>query len=197
MKLIAATNNDGKVKEIKSILGKLGFDVVSQKEAGIDIEVEETGKTFKENALLKAIAVYNLTKTPAIADDSGLCVDFLNGAPGIYSARYAGENATDAQRIEKLLKELEGVEDEKRTAHFTSAAALVLSEDENYCAEGNVFGKILKAPDGNGGFGYDPIFYCDELKKTFGNALPDEKNKISHRFRALTKLKTILQEKLK
>lgn len=196
MKLIAATNNLGKIKEIKSILGELGFEVISQKEAGIEIEVEENGATFKENALLKAMAVYNITHTPVIADDSGLCVDYLNGAPGIYSARYAGENATDSNRIEKLLTQLSDVEYEKRDAHFTSAVAFVMNESEYYCTEGNVFGKILTAPEGDGGFGYDPIFYCTELEKTFGNASPEEKNRISHRFRALMQMKEVLKEKL-
>ena len=208
MKIIAATNNNGKIKEIKAILGELGFEVVSQKEAGINIEVEETGKTFKENALLKAMAAYKISHTPAIADDSGLCVDFLNGAPGVYSARYAGENADTteneearkivqhADRIKKLLHEMDGVEESKRTAHFTTAAVLVINEDEYYCSEGSVYGKILTSPAGNGGFGYDPVFYCDELKKTFAEALPEEKNKVSHRFRAISKLKEILKTNL-
>ena len=196
MKIIAATNNNGKIKEIKAILGELGFEVVSQKEAGINIEVEETGKTFKENALLKAMAAYKISHTPAITDHSGLCVDFLNGAPGVYSARYAGENAGDAYRIKKLLHEMDGVEESKRTADFTAAAVLVINEDEYYCSEGSVYGKILTSPAGNGGFGYDPVFYCDELKKTFAEALPEEKNKVSHRFRAISKLKEILKTNL-
>lgn len=196
MKIIAATNNNGKIKEIKAILGELGFEVVSQKEVGINIEVEETGKTFKENALLKAMAAYKISHTPAIADDSGLCVDFLNGAPGVYSARYAGENASDADRIKKLLHEMNGVEECKRTAHFTTAAVLVINENEYYCSEGSVYGKILTSTAGNGGFGYDPVFYCDELKKTFAEAVPEEKNKVSHRFRAISKLKEILKTNL-
>lgn len=193
MKVIAATNNQGKVREIKAILGQLGIEVISQKEAGINIDVEETGTTFLENAFLKAKAVYDISKTPAIADDSGLCVDFLDGAPGIYSARYAGENATDEERIEKLLKELSS--DTNRSAHFKSAVALVINENEKYSAEGIVEGHILFKTDGNGGFGYDPIFYCDELEKSFGAATPEEKNKVSHRYRALIGLKNILQEK--
>lgn len=194
MKIIAATNNQGKVREIKAILGELGIEVISQKEAGITIDVEETGTTFLENAFLKAKAVYELTKIPAIADDSGLCVDFLGGAPGVYSARYAGEDATDSVRIEKLLGEMKNADD--RSAHFTSAVALVINEDEQYSAEGVVRGSILDSPDGNGGFGYDPVFYCDELKKSFGTATPEEKNKVSHRYRALIGLKKVLEEKL-
>lgn len=194
MKIIAATNNIGKVREIKSILGELGIEVISQKEAGINLEVEENGKTFSENALIKARAINKITNLPVVADDSGLCVDALNGAPGIYSARYAGENATDEDRINKLLNELKGSCD--RSAHFTSAAAFVIDEKTEYVAEGLVFGEILDKPCGNGGFGYDPVFYSPELSKSFGEATPEEKNKISHRYRAFTKLKEILKENL-
>ena len=192
MKIIAATNNEGKVKEIKAILGELGIDVISQKEAGINIDVEETGATFAENAFLKAKAVYDIAKIPAIADDSGLCVDYLNGAPGIYSARYAGENATDSERIIKLLNDIK--EDTVRSAHFTSAVSFVITNEEVYNAEGIVEGHILNSPDGNGGFGYDPIFFCDELNKSFGSASAEEKNKVSHRYRALMNLKNILEK---
>ncbi|MBQ4110960.1 MAG: XTP/dITP diphosphatase [Clostridia bacterium] len=194
MKIIAATGNAGKVREIKAILGDLGIEVISQKEAGIDIDVEETGTTFLENAFLKARAVYEISGLPAIADDSGLCVDALNGAPGVYSARYAGENATDADRIAKLLSELENIEN--RSAHFTSAVAFVISDTEEYSAEGHVFGHILRETNGEGGFGYDPIFYSDDLKKSFGTATAEEKNTVSHRYRALMGLKDILKEKL-
>lgn len=194
MKIIAATGNAGKVREIKAILGDLGIEVISQKEAGIDIDVEETGTTFKENAFLKAKAVFELSGLPAIADDSGLCVDALNGAPGVYSARYAGEDATDADKIAKLLSELEN--EENRSAHFTSAVAFVISETEEYSAEGHVFGSILNAPEGEGGFGYDPVFYSDDLQKSFGTATAEEKNTVSHRYRALMGLKDILKEKL-
>ncbi len=195
MKIIAATNNEGKVREIKAILGELGIDVISQKEAGIYIDVEETGLTFAENAYLKAKAVYDITKTPAIADDSGLCVDYLNGAPGIYSARYAGEHASDSERISKLLDEIK--EDNIRSAHFTSAVSLVVSDEKAYSTEGIVEGHILNTPDGDGGFGYDPIFFCDELKKSFGSASAEEKNKVSHRYRALMNLKNLLTENIK
>ncbi len=194
MKVIAATNNKGKVKEIKAILGQINIEVISQSEAGIDIEVEENGTSFAENALIKARAINRITNLPVVADDSGLCVDSLGGAPGIYSARYAGEGATDVDRIEKLLSEMKGKEN--RDAHFTSAAAFVLNNDEEYVAEGNVYGKILDKPYGNGGFGYDPVFYSNELEKTFGEATEDEKNKISHRYRAFMKLKEILEKRL-
>ena len=192
MKIIAATNNEGKVKEIKAILGELGIEVISQKEAGVNIDVEETGLTFAENAYLKAKAVYDITKTPAVADDSGLCVDYLNGAPGIYSARYAGEDASDIEKIEKLLNEIK--DDSIRSAHFTSAVSLIVNDKTVYNAEGIVEGHILKQMDGNGGFGYDPVFFCDELNKSFGSASAEEKNKVSHRYRALMNLKKLLEE---
>lgn len=194
MKIIAATGNAGKVREIKAILGDLGIEVISQKEAGIDIDVEETGTTFLENAFIKARAVYEISGLPAIADDSGLCVDALNGAPGVYSARYAGENATDEDRITKLLSELKNTEN--RSAHFTSAVAFVINDNEEYSAEGHVFGHILRESDGEGGFGYDPVFYSDDLQKSFGTATSEEKNTVSHRYRALMGLKDILKEKL-
>ena len=135
-KLVAATNNKGKIKEIKAILGGLGFEVVSQSELGLDLDVEETGTTFTENALLKARAAAQASGIPAIADDSGLCVDALGGAPGVYSARYAGEGATDAMLIEKLLKNMEGIEKEKRGARFVSAVAFVTPQGEEFTALG-------------------------------------------------------------
>ncbi len=193
MKIVAATGNQGKVKEIKAILGELGIEVISQKELGLDIDVPENGSTFLENAFIKARTISRLANMPAIADDSGLCVDALGGKPGIYSARYAGEDATDRDRMDKLLGELKNEKD--RSAHFTSAIAFVVSENEEYSAEGHVYGSILHEVDGEGGFGYDPIFYCDELKKSFGKASAEEKNKVSHRYNALIALKKILQKK--
>lgn len=193
MKVVAATHNKGKIREFNEILGKLGFSVVPQSELGIDIEPEENGATFEENALIKARTVSEYCDFCVIADDSGLCVDALLGAPGIYSARYAGENATDDERNAKLLGELDGVLD--RSAKFVSAIAFILPDGEEIVTLGETEGEILKIADGNGGFGYDPIFYSMELGKSFGAASPDEKNMVSHRARALFKLYDILKER--
>lgn len=194
MKILAATNNAGKVREIKNILSGEEIEVISLKEAGIEIDPEENGITFEENALIKARAVAKASGMPTISDDSGLCVDYLDGAPGVYSARYAGENATDAQRIEKLLEEMQGVERAQRKAFFISVAAFVSPDGTEFTATGTVDGYITEAPDGNGGFGYDPVFYSTELRKTFGAMQQEEKDRISHRFRAMTNLKTKLKK---
>ena len=186
MRIIAATQNKGKIKEIQEIFSPLGFEVISQKEAGFDIDVVENGETFEENAMIKARAIFELSHEAVIADDSGLLVDALNGAPGVYSARYAGENATDADKMNKLLGELEGKSD--RQAKFVSALVMILKDGKTFTATGEVLGRITDKPYGENGFGYDPIFYSDELKKTFGEAIDSEKNEISHRGRGLLKL---------
>ena len=186
MRIIVATQNKGKIKEIQEIFSPLGFEVISQKEAGFDIDVVENGETFEENAMIKARAIFELSHEAVIADDSGLLVDALNGAPGVYSARYAGENATDADKMNKLLGELEGKSD--RQAKFVSALVMILKDGKTFTATGEVLGRITDKPYGENGFGYDPIFYSDELKKTFGEASDSEKNEISHRGRGLLKL---------
>lgn len=192
MKVVIATNNQGKVREIKEMLDPLGYEPVSLKDAGIDIEVVEDGDTFEENAHLKAKAVYDICRCPVIADDSGLEVDFLDGAPGIYSARYAGEGATDAQRIEKILSELEGVDDSMRTARFVCALYCIIDDDTEYSVRGTLEGKIGTEPMGENGFGYDPIFMVDE--DTSVAMLPaEEKNRISHRASAIKQLTEILK----
>lgn len=196
MKVIAATNNPSKAKEFAEILGGLGIDIVSQKDAGVDIEVNETGATFEQNALLKAKTVAALTKTAVIADDSGLCVDALGGRPGIFSARYAGEGASDDMLIAKLLSELKGVPDEKRTAQFVSVVALYLPDGRQFVEKGVVDGIITRKPMGTAGFGYDPVFWVKEMEKTFAQMSPQEKNSISHRYRALMKLKDSLMGNL-
>ena len=182
MKLIVATNNAHKLVEYGRILAPLGIEVHSQKEYCPDQDVEETGTTFAANARLKAEAVYNATGLMAVADDSGLCVDALDGAPGVYSARYAGENATDAQKIEKLLDEMKDVPEEKRTARFVSAICCIgpdlLLECEGVCE-----GTIGYECRGEGGFGYDPIFYVDG--RSYSEMSGEEKDAISHRGRAL------------
>ncbi len=186
MKIIAATSNQGKVREIKSIFSGEAFEILSMKEAGIERDIEENGTTFEENALIKARAIARLCDCAVLSDDSGLCVDALNGAPGIYSARYAGENATDQERVEKLLEELVNVKD--RRAKFVGACALVYPDGKELVGIGEVYGTIGFEPKGENGFGYDPIFISDELKKTFSEATEEEKNSISHRKRALMDL---------
>lgn len=192
MKLIAATNNAGKVREIRAILADFGVEILSLKEAGIDIDVCETGTTFEENALIKARAVADITGQAVIADDSGLCVDALDGAPGVYSARYAGENATDKERVDKLLKELKNVEKERRGAHFVSVIALVLPDKSEFTAKGSVDGYITEEPDGEGGFGYDPVFLSAQTGRTYARMSAKEKNAVSHRYRALMSMRDII-----
>ncbi len=194
MKIIAATHNKGKIREFRQILETLGFDVVSEKDAGINIEPEETGQTFGENALIKATAVYDLCDCAVMADDSGLCVEALDGRPGVYSARYAGEGASDADRIEKLLSEMQ--DKENRNAKFVCAIALILPNGEQIVTVGETYGKIAYKPSGEGGFGYDPIFISDKLGKSFAEADGEEKNSVSHRGAALQKLYEILREKI-
>jgi len=196
MKIIAATKNKGKISELKEILGKYGFDVVSQDEVGIDAEVCETGKTFLENALIKARAIAMLCDDAVIADDSGLCVNALGGEPGIYSARYSGEHGNDNENKKKLLDNMRDKED--RSAYFECAMALIMPDGNEITAGGRTCGKILETPEGDGGFGYDPLFYSDEICKCFGVASADEKNSVSHRSKALKgiceKLETYLKE---
>lgn len=188
-KIVVATNNNNKLKEIRSILGDR-FELLSMADAGVFEEIEENGSSFLENALIKASFVSKKTGLTALADDSGLCVHALKGAPGIFSARYSGENAND-ERNNKLL--LENLKDENnRAAHFHCCAALCQNDGSYIYAEGKAEGEILRQIKGSGGFGYDPLFYSFDLKKTFAEADFDEKNKVSHRYRALL----VLREKL-
>lgn len=194
-KFILASNNAHKIKEIKEILKDFDFEILSLKEAGINIDVEEDGKTFEENSFKKAneIREYLINKGEknfiVMADDSGLEVDFLNGAPGIYSARFAGEHGNDLKNNEKLLEELKGVEDKERKANFICVIVAVTDKGEKIVAEGKSYGVILKVLCGTDGFGYDPLFYVPEFNKTFAEMSSEEKNSISHRGRALNKLK--------
>lgn len=183
MKIVLASHNQGKVKEMGAILAKYGVELVLQSELGVNIEVEETGVTFRENALLKAHAVAKATGMPAIADDSGLMVDALNGAPGVYTARYGGEGLTDEQRYRLLLSSLSG--QTNRAAHFYSCIACVFPAGEVLTAQGVCDGTIAFAPMGQDGFGYDPVFFVPELRKTFAQMTAEEKNTISHRAKAL------------
>ena len=192
MKLILATNNQHKLEEFRRVLEPLGVTVMSQKEAGISVDVEETGKTFEENARLKADAVYRLAGLPTVADDSGLEVDILDNAPGVYTARYAGENATDADRYNKLLGELKAVKDADRTARFVCALYYIDSDGVGHSMRGECFGKIGYEPKGENGFGYDPVFMVGN--KSFSELLPDEKDAISHRGKALQMLADLIQK---
>lgn len=195
-KFVLATHNPGKLKEMGAILAQFGVEVVSPRDLGLTVDVEETGTTFAENAMLKAKAICAAAKLPAIADDSGLCVDALNGGPGVYSARYGGEGLDDKGRYMLLLNSLRG--QSTRTAHFTCAIACAFPSGDTLTAEGRCDGTIAYAPMGEGGFGYDPVFFVPELKKTFGQLTAEEKSAISHRGRALEsfigKLETYLKK---
>lgn len=192
MKVVLATKNAGKAKEIGRMLEGSGVEIISL-EGFPEVELPpETGKTMKENALLKARAAAGATGLPALADDSGLEVDFLGGAPGVYSARYSGEKATDEENWKKLLRELEGVPAEKRGARFRCAIALVGFDADEHLFEGVFEGLIAEAPRGTGGFGYDPVFFVPEAGRTAAELAPDEKNRISHRARAIDALKAFL-----
>ncbi len=194
MKLVVATNNQGKVRELKKLLEPLGFEPVSLKDEGIEIEVTEDGETFAENARIKAEAIHEIVRCPVIADDSGLEIDFLGGAPGIYSARYAGENATDAERMEKVLAELGGADESLRTARFVCALYCILDDETQYSVLGACDGIIGTEPVGENGFGYDPIFVLPD-GRTMAQLDESEKNEISHRANALRKLAQVLKER--
>ena len=183
-RLVIASNNQHKLREIAEIF--TDFEVISQKEAGFAVDVEETGETFAENALLKARAASKALGCITLADDSGLCVEALGGAPGVYSARYCGHHGSDAENRATLLKNMQGKTD--RRAYFNSAIVLVYPDGKELIAEGKTYGRILEKEDGDGGFGYDPLFFSDDLQKSFGRATAEEKNAVSHRFRALQAL---------
>lgn len=191
---IIATHNPGKVKEFKDILAPKGYDVKSLADIGFLEEIEETGHTFEENAVLKAEAVAKAVNKMVIADDSGLSVDNLGGSPGVYSARYAGEQKDDTANINKVLQKLKGIEKEQRTARFRCALAVSIPGEETKTVEGHVEGYIAEEPKGENGFGYDPIFIVKDKDKTMAELTSDEKNKISHRANALKKLSQLLEE---
>lgn len=193
MRLIVASNNNHKVHEIKDILKPLGLEVVSLKEAGINVDVVEDGKTFEENAYKKAKTIHDLTGEAVLADDSGLEVYALNNAPGVYSARFAGEECNYDKNNEKLLKLLENVDDKDRGARFVCTMILITKEGEIIKSVGTVEGIISRYKRGNNGFGYDPLFIVPEINKTFAELSEVEKNKISHRARALDNLKELLK----
>lgn len=190
MKLVLASKNVKKLVEMQEILSHLGVEVCLQSEVGVDVDVEETGTTFEENSLLKAKAVMEASGMPAIADDSGLCVDALNGAPGVFSARYGGEGLDDVGRYRLLLENMRGM---PRAAKFVSVITCCFPNGDVLTSRGECPGTIAFAPQGEGGFGYDPIFFVPHLKKTFAQLTSEEKNAISHRGKALEAFKGELE----
>ena len=195
MRFVLATHNPGKLREMGEILKDFGIEVVSPRDLGITVDVEETGTTFAENAMLKAKAICQAAGLPAIADDSGLCVDALNGAPGVYSARYGGEGLDDKGRYLLLLSSLRGAP--TRAAHFACAVACAFPNGDTLTAEGRCDGSIAYAPLGEGGFGYDPVFLLPGTGKTFGQLTQEEKSAVSHRGRALREFSEKLETYLK
>ena len=186
MKVIAATGNKGKIREFTRIFAPFGIEVISQSQVCPEFEVEENGTTFEENSFLKANAVHQHTKTAVVADDSGLCVDALGGAPGVYSARYAGEDTPYPEKIRLLLEELKDIPDEKRTARFVAHICFIDENSNRIDVEGVCEGNIGYEPKGENGFGYDPIFMVGE--KSFSELSDEEKDQCSHRGKALREL---------
>ncbi len=182
-RIAVASGNNNKIREIKEIFNDV--EIVSMHDLGFDGEIEETGKNFRANAQIKAKAIAEMYGMPSLADDSGLCVEGLNGAPGIYSARFSGEGEAENRKL--LLKRMENVYD--RHAHFECAVCLYMPDGHTYFGEGRTYGRILYEEIGSNGFGYDSLFFSDDLKKSFGMASDEEKNSVSHRFRALQDLR--------
>ena len=195
MKLIIASNNAHKVTEIKAILGDYYEQIMSLKDAGVEIDVEEDADTFEGNALKKASEIFDAVDADAVlSDDSGLEVDALGGAPGVYSARYAGEGHDDAANNAKILENMKDVADEKRTCRFVSAVALVRRDKQPIVVRGTVEGMLLHAPQGENGFGYDSLFFYEPFNKSFAELTAEEKNTVSHRKNALEALRTVLEQ---
>ena len=195
MRLLLASSNEGKLREIREIMK--GYEILSLKDMNIDVDVEENGHSFEENALIKAREICKISGLATIADDSGLCVDYLDGAPGIYTARFAGDNKDNEANIQKLLTLMDGVEREKRGAAFVAAAAVCFPDGCEEVVRGECRGIIETEKHGNGGFGYDPVFFTESFGRTFGELSDDEKNSISHRKSAFEKLKQKLDKMTK
>ena len=196
-RIIFATGNEGKMREIRAILEDLKLPVLSMKEAGVNPEIVEDGKTFGENAEIKARAVWNLTGDIVLADDSGLVVDYIGGEPGIYSARYLGEDTSYAVKNQVIIDRLSQAKGSERSARFVCNIAAVLPDGRVLHAEETMEGEIAYVPAGSGGFGYDPILYLPEFAKTSAELTMDEKNQISHRGKALRAVKELLKRELK
>lgn len=193
-RIVFATGNAGKIKEIRAIMADAGLEVISMKDAGIRIDIEENGKTYEENALIKARAVAACTEDIVMADDSGLEIDYLNREPGVYSARYLGEDTPYSVKNANLISRLEGVPEEKRTARFVCAIAAVLPGGRELTTRATIEGRIDYEEKGQGGFGYDPIFYVPEFGKTTAELTEEEKNQVSHRGKALRLMKEELKK---
>ena len=193
-RIVFATGNAGKMKEIKEILSDMDAEVVSMKDVGIAVDIEENGKTFEENAVIKAKAVAALTEDAVLADDSGLEVDYLNGEPGVYSARYMGEDTSYIIKNQAILDRLAGVPKEQRTARFVCAIAAALPDGNVLVTRETIEGYIGEKPAGSNGFGYDPIFYVDEFGCSTAELTEEQKNRISHRGKALRAMKEKLRQ---
>ncbi len=196
MRIIFATGNQHKMKEIREILGDIGLEIVSMKEAGIEADIVENGKTFEENAMIKATEIAKLCDDIVLADDSGLEIDYLDKAPGIMSARFMGEDTSYDIKNQALIDKLEGVPKEKRTARFVCAIAAVLPSGKQIVTRGTIEGMIGYEIAGENGFGYDPIFYVEEYGCTTAQLSPEEKNKVSHRGNALMAMKEKLEKEV-
>lgn len=195
-RIIFATGNQGKMREIRMILENLGVPVISMKEAGIEADIEENGTTFEENAVIKAKAIMELTGGIVLADDSGLEIDFLNGAPGVYSARFMGEDTSYDIKNRAILEKLEGVPEEKRTARFVCSIACAFPDGRLFTSSGVMEGIIGHEVKGANGFGYDPIFYLPQFGCTSAEITPEQKNELSHRGKALRAMKEKLRDNL-
>lgn len=196
IEILFATSNAGKAKEVQAMFSDLDVDVKTLREEGIDVAIEENGQTFAENALIKAKAIAGMTDKIVLADDSGLVVDFLNGEPGIYSARYMGEDTSYDIKNTRILERMEGVPDDQRTARFVCAMAAIMPGGEVICTEGIMEGLIGYEMKGTNGFGYDPIFYLPEYGMTSSEISPEKKNEISHRGKALRKMQDELKKRI-
>ena len=196
MKIIFATGNENKLREIRQITENMGIEIVSMKDAGYYTEVEETGTTFEENAYLKASAIAKKCNLPTLADDSGLEIDYLNKEPGIYSSRFMGEDTPHSVKNAELLRRMEGVPDEKRTARFVCAICLVRPDGSSETVKATMEGRVAYKSAGKNGFGYDPIFFLPERGCTSAELSPEEKNKISHRGKALRMMRDILEKEI-
>lgn len=195
-RMILATGNEGKIKEIRSMFEDLKLEILSMKEAGADLDIEEDGSTFKDNAEIKAKAVWDVTGDLVLADDSGLIIDYLNGEPGIYSARYLGEDTPYEEKNQIIIDRMDGTCGAERSARFVSAIAVVLPDGRVLHTEHALEGQIAHSPKGKGGFGYDPIFYLPDYNKTTAEIPLEKKNEISHRGKALQAMKGLLRELL-
>lgn len=196
IEILFATSNAGKAKEVQAMFSDLDVDVKTLREEGIDVEIEENGQTFAENALIKAKAIAGMTDKIVLADDSGLVVDYLNGEPGIYSARYLGEDTSYDIKNARILERMEGVPDDQRTARFVCAMAAIMPDGEVISTEGIMEGLIGYEMKGTNGFGYDPIFYLPEYGMTSSEITPEKKNEISHRGKALRKMQDELKKRI-